>query len=205
MFGGKLCALLQKKREELRAVGQAANEAKMKVGGTATVERVVKHHVTDVASNLAGRHKAFYAATLNMEEQMMIRPNAEAKEVLLAKGAREAAELKYDKVQKEHREASKMEKKAVSMTTKATDYSVKSTMDHVTRRLAAEKSTKALKKATGKYQAEEVKQKNAADLKKKMDASQAKTFVKMRTEREERVARTKATLSGATTAQMKDA
>merc|ERR1711865_982295 len=181
-----------KLQSQLQTARLKADEAKHKVSGTATVE-------------LADRHKAFYASTLNMEEQMMIRPNPEAKEVLLAKGAREAAELKYDKVQKEHREASKMEKKAVSMTTKATDYAVKSTMDHVTRRLAAEKSAKSLKKATGKYQAEEVKQKNAADLKKKMDASQAKTFVKMRTEREERVARTKATLSGATTAQMKDA
>merc|ERR1711865_104458 len=194
-----------KLQSQLQTARLKADEAKHKVSGTATVERVVKRHLKDITVELADRHKAFYASTLNMEEQMMGRPNPEAKEVLLAKGAREAAKLKYDKVQKEHREASKMEKKAVSMTTKATDYAVKSTMDHVTRRLAAEKSAKSLKKATGKYQAEEVKQKNAADLKKKMDASQAKTFVKMRTEREERVARTKATLSGATTAQMKDA
>ena len=194
-----------KQQSELQSSRLTVKEANVKVGGTATVERVIKRHVKDIAMELADRHKAFYASTLNMEEQMMIRPNPAAKEVLLAKGAREAAELKYDKVQKQHREAAKMEKKSVSMTTKATEDSTKATMAHVARRLAAEKSSQALKKATGKYQAEEVKHKNNADLKKKMDASQAKTFVKMRTETQERVARTKATLSGRSATKIKDA
>jgi len=184
------CALCcKKKREELTAVGQAASEAKMKVGGTATVERVVKQHVTDVASKLAGRHKAFYAATLNMEEQMMIRPNPEAKEVILAKGARESAELKYNKAQKAHFESQKMEKKAQSMATNAVEADAKAVQMHVEMRLAQEQSAKRLEKATVAYRAEEVKEKNASDLKKQMAASRDKTFLKLRSEKQERLAR----------------
>jgi len=178
-----------KKKEELRAVSQAANEAKLKVGGTNTVERVVKRHVNDVASNLAGKHKALYAATLNMEEQMMIRPNPEAKEVILAQGARESAELKYNKARKAHLESQKMEKKAQEMATNAVEADAKAVQMHVEMRLSQEKAAKDLKKATVLYRAEEVKQKNASDLKKEMAASREKTFLKMRSEKQERLAR----------------
>merc|ERR1712188_327464 len=90
-------------------------ESKEKVKGAATVERVVKRHVQDASKVVAAKHKALSAAVLNMEEQMMIRENPQAKEVMLAKGAKQTAEMQYDKAVKEEHKAKQFGDKAAAM------------------------------------------------------------------------------------------
>lgn len=175
MFKQKAAASLEK-----------VKESKEKVKGTATVERVVKRHVQDASKVVAAKHKALSAAVLNMEEQMMIRENPEAKEVMLAKGAKQTAEMQYDKAVKEEHKAKQFGDKAAAMSADAKQADLKATQVMVDMKVKSEKARKHVKKATMAYKSAELQQKNALDLKKQMDAAKAKTYLKMRSQQKER-------------------
>ena len=178
-------------KQQLASSAEYVKEAEAKVSGTQTVERVVKRHVQEVNQQLAAKHKAFSAATLNMEEQIMIRDNPQAKEVVLAKGAKEVAEEKWEKFHHKAAKAKRVGEKAVKAASSSKKANLDAQQRQIQLKLASEKSVKHLKEATKTYKAAEIKKKNDADLKKKLEAARAQTYLKMRTQQKERDARAK--------------
>merc|ERR1719174_468434 len=169
----------------------AQKEAQEKVVGTNTVERIAKRHAQEAGGKLAAEHKVFSAAMLNLEEQVMIRDDRKSKEVLLAKGAKEEAEVKYDKIHTAQLNAVRMADKALGMSNAAKDAELKASQAAVAAKLQSEASAKHLKKASEAYKAAELRTKNEEDAKKRADAMMAKTYLKMRTMLKERDARAK--------------
>merc|ERR1711865_273972 len=90
-------------------------ELSLKVKGANTVERIVKRHEQEIMVKFNQEHKSFSAATLNMEEQVMIRDDRDAKEVILARGAKEEAEITFDKIHTTLLNTQRMLKKAEDM------------------------------------------------------------------------------------------
>merc|ERR1711871_1587361 len=185
---------VKKEREAKKMVQDiliAQKEVKEKVVGTQTVERIAKRHVQESGAKLAAEHKVFSAAMLNLEEQVMIRDDRNSKEVLLAKGAKEEAEVKYDEIHTAQLNAVRMADKALGMNKAAQEAEIKASQQAVHAQLVAEESSEDLKKATEHYKAAELKQKNDEDAKKRADAMTAKTYLRMRDMIKEREARAK--------------
>eukprot|EP00657_Telonema_sp_P-1_P010407 TRINITY_DN483_c0_g3_i2.p1 TRINITY_DN483_c0_g3~~TRINITY_DN483_c0_g3_i2.p1 ORF type:complete len:759 (-),score=408.68 TRINITY_DN483_c0_g3_i2:177-2453(-) len=182
-----------RKEKEMKTVlkdrSVAHKEVKEKVLGTATVERIAKRNQKDITEDFNEEHKAFSAAVMNLEEQVMIRDDRNSKEVVLAKGAKEEAEVKYDKIHVKLLNAGRMEKKALDMNAREVKAEINAAQAVVKSKLAAKKALVALKKATKAYKAEEIKNKNAEDLLKRQQAAQAKTYLKLRSMVKERDAR----------------